>query len=31
MISHEEILLEEFADDVIHLQDGKVIQEERIR
>jgi putative ABC transport system ATP-binding protein len=31
MISHEEALLDEFADDVIHLQDGKVIQEERIR
>jgi putative ABC transport system ATP-binding protein len=31
MISHEESLLDEFADDVIHLQDGKVIQEERIQ
>jgi putative ABC transport system ATP-binding protein len=31
MISHEESLLDEFADDVIYLQDGKVIQEERIR
>ena len=31
MISHEESLLDEFADDVIHLQDGKVIQQERIR
>lgn len=31
MISHEESLLDKFADDVIHLQDGKVIQEERIR
>ena len=31
MISHEESLLDEFADDVIHLRDGKVIQEERIR
>jgi putative ABC transport system ATP-binding protein len=31
MISHEESLLDEFAEDVIHLQDGKVIQEERIR
>jgi len=31
MISHEESLLDEFADDVIHLQDGKIIQEERIR
>ena len=31
MISHEESLLDEFADDVIHLQDGKVVQEERIR
>jgi len=31
MISHEESLLDEFADDIIHLQDGKVIQEERIR
>ena len=31
MISHEEPLLDEFADDVIHLQDGKVIQEEKIR
>jgi len=31
MISHEESLLDEFADDVIRLQDGKVIQEERIR
>ena len=27
MISHEEFLLDEFADDIIHLQDGKVIQE----
>jgi len=31
MISHEESLLDEFADDVIHLQDGKLIQEERIK
>ena len=31
MISHEEALLDEFADDIIHLHDGKVIQEERIR
>ena len=31
MISHEESLLDEFADDVIHLQDGKVVQIERIR
>jgi putative ABC transport system ATP-binding protein len=31
MISHEEALLDEFADDIVHLQDGKVIQEERIR
>jgi len=31
MISHEESLLDEFANDVIHLQDGKVIQDERIR
>jgi putative ABC transport system ATP-binding protein len=31
MISHEESLLDEFADDIFHLQDGKVIQEERIR
>ena len=31
MISHEEALLDEFADDIIHLQDGKVIQEERIQ
>ena len=31
MISHEECLLDEFADDVIHLHDGKVVQEERIR
>jgi len=31
MISHEESLLDEFADDAIHLQDGKVIQAERIR
>ena len=31
MISHEESLLNEFADDVIHLQDGKVVQAERIR
>ena len=31
MISHEKSLLDQFADDVIHLQDGKVIQEERIR
>jgi len=31
MISHEESLLGKFADDVIRLQDGKVIREERIR
>jgi len=31
MISHEESLLDEFANDVIHLQDGKVVQAERIR
>jgi putative ABC transport system ATP-binding protein len=31
MISHEESLLDEFADNVIALQDGKVIQAERIR
>jgi len=31
MISHEESLLDQFADDVIHLQDGKVVQAERIR
>lgn len=31
MISHEEPLLDEFADDIIHLQDGKVVQEEKIR
>jgi len=31
MISHEESLLDEFADDIIHLQDGKVIQDEKIR
>ena len=31
MISHEESLLDEFADDVIHLEDGKVVQEDRIR
>ena len=31
MISHEETLLDQFADDVIHLRDGKVIQAERIR
>jgi len=31
MISHEESLLGEFADDVIHLQDGKVVQAGRIR
>jgi putative ABC transport system ATP-binding protein len=31
MISHEESLLDEFADDIIHLEDGKVIQEEKIR
>lgn len=30
MISHEESLLDEFADDIIHLQDGKVIQKEII-
>ena len=30
MISHEQSLLSEFADDVIALQDGKVIQAERI-
>ena len=31
MISHEETLLDQFADDVIHLRDGKVIQAERTR
>jgi putative ABC transport system ATP-binding protein len=31
MISHEESLLDEFANDIIHLQDGEVIQEERVR
>jgi putative ABC transport system ATP-binding protein len=31
MISHEESMLDEFADDVIHLQDGRVIPAERIR
>jgi putative ABC transport system ATP-binding protein len=31
MISHEESLLDEFADNVIALQDGRVIQTERIR
>lgn len=31
MISHEEYLLDEIADDVIALQDGRVIQDERIR
>jgi putative ABC transport system ATP-binding protein len=31
MISHEESMLDEFANDVIHLQDGRVIPTERIR
>jgi putative ABC transport system ATP-binding protein len=31
MISHEQSLLDEFADEVIALQDGRVIQAERIR
>jgi ABC-type methionine transport system ATPase subunit len=31
MISHEQPLLAEFADDVIHLCDGEVIELEKIR
>ena len=31
MVSHEEALLKEFASEVIYLQDGKVIAEEKIR
>jgi len=31
MISHEEALLAEFADDVIRLSDGKVVEQEKIR
>ena len=31
MISHEESLLAEFADDVIRLSDGKVVEQEKIR
>jgi len=31
MISHEQALLAEFADDVIHLCDGKVVELEKIR
>jgi len=31
MISHEQSLLAEFADDVIHLRDGKVVDKEKIR
>jgi len=31
MISHEQPLLAEFADDVIHLRDGEVIESEKIR
>jgi putative ABC transport system ATP-binding protein len=31
MISHEQSMLAEFADDVIHLCDGKVIEQEKIR
>jgi len=31
MISHEESMLAEFADDVIHLCDGKVVEKEEIR
>ena len=27
MISHEELLLNEFADDIIHLRDGKIVEE----
>jgi ABC-type methionine transport system ATPase subunit len=30
MISHEESLLSEFADEVIHLCDGKVVEKEAI-
>ncbi len=31
MISHEQALLSEFADNIIHLCDGKVIEQEKIR
>ena len=31
MISHEQSMLAEFADEVIHLCDGKVVEEEKIR
>ncbi len=31
MISHEQSLLTEFADDVVHLCDGEVVEEEKIR
>jgi putative ABC transport system ATP-binding protein len=31
MISHEQSLLTEFADDVVHLRDGEVVEEEKIR
>jgi len=31
MISHEQAMLAEFADDVIHLCDGKVVEQEKIR
>ena len=31
MISHEQSMLAEFADDVIHLCDGKVVEQEKIR
>jgi len=31
MISHEQALLREFADEVVHLQDGAVTERERLR
>ena len=31
MISHEESLLVEFADDIIRLRDGRVVEQEQIR
>jgi len=31
MISHEQALLSEFADNIIHLRDGEVVEQEKIR
>ncbi len=31
MISHEELLLQEFADDVIRLRDGQIVEQQKFR